>query len=142
MSKSISSFFEEVGAPLVNNRWSWGASRDDGSVVLRVWQNEKVRVDGKHYYQLTHHGLYMDRQDDNGYQERLSHIRDILAGSPCYLVMCLASNPGVIPRKIKSFNTERVFECGELIPYNNEIYIEMVRPIPTVEFVGLYGVAA
>ncbi len=140
---SISSFFAEIGAPFVNNRWSWGAVRDDGAVVLRVWQNEKVRTDDKHYYQLTHHSLYIDRQDDKGYQERLSHIRAILAGSPCYLVMCRASNPDAIPRKIESFNTERVFEGGELmIVEDKEIYIEMVRPIPIVEFVGLHETAA
>lgn len=142
MGKSISSFFEYVGAPLVNTRLSWGAARDDGSVVLRVWQNEKIIVDGKHYYQLTHHGLYEERQNNNGYQERLSHIRDILGGSPCYFIMCKASDPDVIPRTIKDYDDERVFEVGELVKYDNEIYAEMARPVPTIDFIGLEGAAA
>lgn len=143
MKKSISRFFEEVSAPLVNIRWSWGAVKSDGSVVLRVWQHEKFKKDqgGKHYYQLTHNELYKNRQDDNGYQERLAHVRSIMDGSPCFMVMCRAIDPDAIPRKIGSFDVERVFEGGDLTVHGNEIYVEMVRPIPVVEFLG-HGAAA
>lgn len=143
MSMTISRYFEKLGAPLVNNRWSWGAVGDDDSVILRVWQHEKFKNDrdGKHYYQLTHNELYKNRKDDNGYQERLAHVRSIIDGSPCYMVMCRAKDPDVIPRKIGSFDTERVFEGGDLTVCDNEIYIKMVEPIPTREF-GRYGSTA
>ncbi len=36
---SITAMFENLGAPLANSRWSWGGVRQDGAVVLRVWQN-------------------------------------------------------------------------------------------------------
>lgn len=39
---SISSLFTYLGMPLVNQRWSWGASNDK-CVVLRVWQDD-VRI--------------------------------------------------------------------------------------------------
>ena len=39
---SLTQFFDQLGAPLANSRWSWGAQRArDGVVFMRVWQDEK-----------------------------------------------------------------------------------------------------
>ena len=39
MAKPISQFFVELGVPLRNIFWSWGARSDD-IVLLRTWQDE------------------------------------------------------------------------------------------------------
>ena len=45
---SISGLFTLLGAPLANNRWSWGSQRaSDGAVFLRVWQDLKFDKDGR-----------------------------------------------------------------------------------------------
>ena len=107
---SITSLFAYLGMPLANQRWSWGASNAN-CVVLRVWQDERVRGQNAIVIRRELPSL-MDRK---GYKERDSHIQEIEAGKPCYLIMCLAVNPLSEPREIKSFNKDYLFVCGELV---------------------------
>jgi hypothetical protein len=45
---TLSQLFEQLGAPLANVRWSWGAVREsDSAVFLRVWQDECRPIDGR-----------------------------------------------------------------------------------------------
>ncbi len=39
MAKVISQFFRDLGYPLKNIRWSWGARREN-VIVLRTWEDE------------------------------------------------------------------------------------------------------
>lgn len=39
MDKSISRFFTDLGVPLHNDRWSWGAERGN-VIVLRTWADQ------------------------------------------------------------------------------------------------------
>lgn len=39
MKQVISQFFFDLGYPLRNIRWSWGARRDD-AILLRTWEDE------------------------------------------------------------------------------------------------------
>jgi hypothetical protein len=41
---SLSALFARKGAPLHNVRYSWGGVRADGTVILRVWQDETGRI--------------------------------------------------------------------------------------------------
>jgi hypothetical protein len=83
---SISNLFKKLGAPLANVRWSWGGLRPDNAVVLRVWQNETKKRDGKLWAQLTHHQEFFGKEKDLGYQERNRHVALVAAGAPCYLI--------------------------------------------------------
>jgi hypothetical protein len=38
--QKITRFFDDLGAPLTNMQWSWGAVRSDGAVFVRVWEDE------------------------------------------------------------------------------------------------------
>lgn len=129
---SLSGYFERLGAPLANVRWSWGAARDDGSVVLRVWQDGTIRKDGKMLVRLTHLEKYGDdRGNDNlGYVERLQHVDLIRQGARSYLVMCLAKDPSASPREIKSFNNDEVFVGGDLQTIDGEAWVEVVSRVP------------
>jgi len=41
---SIAALFRTLGAPLHNERWSWGASTDD-YVILRAWQDDMRKAE-------------------------------------------------------------------------------------------------
>lgn len=119
---SITALFEKMGAPLANSRWSWGGVRKDGSVVLRVWQNETRRIDGKLHIQLTHHKEFVGREDNLGYQERNRHTEKIRSGSRCYMVMCEPKSTQTVPREIKNFNESEVFVAGDAVEYDGDLW--------------------
>lgn len=123
---SLTDLFKKVNAPLVNQRWSWGSIRPDGSVVLRVWQDRKEKINGKWYMMIAHHERYVENEDNLGYQERLAHIELIKSGAKCYMFMCLAENVNASPRKILSFNEREVFIGGSIIEHDGNTYIELI----------------
>lgn len=119
---SITAMFEKLGAPLANSRWSWGGVRQDGAVVLRVWQNETRRIDGQTHIQLTHHAAFVGREDNLGYQERLQQIAQIRDGAKCYMVMCEPRDTQEVPRVIKAFNERELFCAGELVAQHGDFW--------------------
>ena len=122
---SLTAYFERLGAPLKNSRWSWGAVREaDGAVFLRVWQDQKVRLDGKTYMMVTHHDAYVGNKSSPGYRERLQHVELARDGRPTYMIMCLVDDPEASPRIIKSFNKDDVFVGGELIEHDGDAWLE------------------
>ena len=127
---SVTTFFKSIGAPLANSRWSWGAVRTDGIVILRVWQDGTSRKEGKFLVQVTHLEKYGDGRglDNLGYAERMRHVELIRKGARAYLVMCLAQDPSVheAPREIKSFNSKELFVGGALHAIEGETWIEIV----------------
>lgn len=133
---SITALFEKLGAPLANSRWSWGGMRGDGSVVLRVWQNETRRIDGKFYVQLTHHEVFAGREDNLGYQERNRHVKQTQAGARCYMVMCEAEEPKTDPRKIKRFEKNSVLVAGELIEHEGDLWAPIADRKPASQVWG------
>ncbi|WP_440615259.1 hypothetical protein [Cysteiniphilum sp. 6C5] len=131
---SLSKLFEKIKAPLKNNRWSWGGIRNDGIVCLRIWQDEKEKLDDKRlFFRLTNHQKYIDRQDDLGYKERLKHIELILSGAEVYLIMCKAKDGDAVPRSIESYNKKDLFVGGDIADFDGDKWIEMHRRIPISE---------
>ena len=122
---SLTDLFKKLEAPLANQRWSWGSTRPDGSVVLRVWQDSKEKIDDKLHMMIAHDVKYTDNEENLGYQERLGHIEQIKNGAKCFMVMCLAKDPGASRRAIKSFNQKDIFVGGKIIEYRGNIYIEL-----------------
>ncbi len=127
---SISNLFERVGAPLANIRRSWGAVRKDGAVVLRVWQNETKRINGKTHIRLTHHQAFVGNEGDMGYQERLRHAAQIQAGAQCYMVMCEPRDTNEIPRVIKAFNERELFLAGEIVELAGDLWAPLAAREP------------
>ena len=127
---SLSKLFERMNSPLANNRWSWGAIRSDGTVLLRVWQDETKTIEGKRFVRVTYHEKFTDRQDNLGYQERLGHVDLISKGAQAYLIMCLAKDVNEIPRQIKSYNSKDVFVAGSVCELDGDTWIEIVDRIP------------
>lgn len=131
---SITALFEKLGAPLANSRWSWGGVREDGSVVLRVWQNETKRFDGRTHIQLTHRAVFAGREGNLGYQERNRHVEQIQAGARCYMVMCEPKSTQAVPREIRGFNEREVFVAGDVIEHEGDLWAPIAdrKPVSKV----------
>ncbi|MFZ5483836.1 MAG: hypothetical protein ACOZB0_06350 [Pseudomonadota bacterium] len=129
---SISDLFQRVGAPLANVRWSWGGVRKDGAVMLRVWQNETRRINGRTHIQITHHQAFVGKEGDLGYQERLAHIARIKAGAPCFMVMCEPRSAQEIPRSIKKFNERELFRAGDMVEEDGDYWVPLISREPIV----------
>ena len=130
---SLTNFFKKLEAPLVNSRWSWGAVRQDGSVVLRVYQDRKEKIDGEIYMMVANHVRFSGIEEKLGYQERLAHIEKIKKGAKCLMIMCLAKDVEAFPRSIKSYNQKDIFVGGRVIEYNQNTYIQLVDRYPISE---------
>jgi hypothetical protein len=76
MGKNISDLFQAFGAPLKNNRWSWGAVSTTGDVYLRVWGDEFRRINDKQCARITNHKKRESEEGNErlGWIERLEHI--------------------------------------------------------------------
>ena len=128
-----SEFFKRLGAPLKNTRWSWGALRTGGALVLRVWEDRTREFDGRRFAMLTHHSKYANNQGHPGYKERNRHVEEVHASTCCYMVMCQVKDVAATPRQIRSFDQDNVYLGGTLLECEGDLWIEIVRPIPAAE---------
>lgn len=108
----MADFFESVGAPLKNARWSWGARRPkDGAIFLRAWKDEThTDADGHQWVQIAWHS----GAAGPGWNERQEHIASIVSGARCLIVMCEALDESAVPRKIGTFDHRTVLVGGEI----------------------------
>lgn len=131
---SLSEMFASLGAPLTNQRWSWGAERPNGGALfLRVWQDECAKIDNRRAVRITANTYFAGKPDNLGNTERLKHVGLIRAGRTAYLIMCVAVDPGAEPRKIAHFNDREVFVGGEVFDYEDDVWIELVSRKPITE---------
>ena len=128
-----SEFFKRLDAPLRNIRWSWGARRSDGALVLRIWKDRTKVFDGHPFAMLTHHSKYAQNQSNPGYRERNHHVGEIRDGATCFMVLCQVVDPTASPRQIRCFDQDNVYLGGELIERHGNSWIELVKPIPAAE---------
>jgi hypothetical protein len=124
---SITTLFKRLGAPLANSRWSWGGVKEDGSVVLRVWQDEAKRTSEGTWMRITAHREFANNPNDLGYAERCRHVELIRAGAPCYLVICVACDTKATPRSIKSFDATGLRVGGAISEMGDETWIQLQR---------------
>lgn len=116
LAMSISSLFKRLGAPLANNRWSWGAQRpSDGAVFLRVWQDLKFIDEGGRTHLLLASHSEGDGRTNLGARERVRHIERIRSGAPCFMVMCIAQDVDVEARAIQEFDESDIFVGGNIV---------------------------
>jgi hypothetical protein len=106
--------------------------RADGVVFLRVWQDLIKKINDRRHTLV----LYPVAEGEPlllGYQERSKHLELVKKGANCVLVMCQAEDIHAIPRKVKDFESENVFQRGSLIEIENEWWIEVGRRVPIRE---------
>lgn len=134
-------FFNWINAPLCNSRNSWGAiQKKSNNVILKVWSDEEVRLDGKNLILLLHYKSYIDGLAKVGHRERIEHIERVKRGSSCYLVMCYArlssDASGRERRRISEFSgssRSHLFCSGDLFEIDNNIYVERLGRISSNE---------
>lgn len=112
---SLTEFFElKLNSPMVNNRWSWGAVKPDGSAVyLSVWQDEIRRDDPRDPKSPTWADILWEEKlwnEVNGASmarnERIQHIDLLKSGVPGYVLVKIARDTKAMPREMKEFNSE------------------------------------
>ena len=113
MASNITSLFIECGFPLRNSRWSWGARNNIG-ILLRTW-TDQLSGNGKYVPVLRKQSA--ERLNFTlGYQERVSHLRAMWAGDIAgYLLMVSPEDDSVSPRKIRSFEADKVIAIKSLV---------------------------
>ncbi|WP_076605772.1 MULTISPECIES: hypothetical protein [unclassified Sphingobium] len=130
MSVGLGKHFAFLNAPLRNSRWSWGSERDDGTIVLRVWQDQRHQADGKNYVRLTHHEAYTDDPDNLGHRERVTHVERVKGGATAYAVMCTPKDAMARPREVGSFDRRELILLGELREIGGNIWGEIAGRVP------------
>jgi len=129
---SMSAFFEELGAPLKNKMWSWGAVREsDKTVFLRVWQNDCDRIDdlGKRWFTWV-----IDSTNNSlGGNERRMHVDLIKSGYKAYMIMCQGPEGKDYGDKIADFDRRDLRPGGELIEHDGSIKLETLPRIPVAD---------
>lgn len=112
---SLTEFFKiKLNAPMLNNRWSWGAVRSDQSAVfLSVWQDEIKRDDQRDPNSQTWVDLLWDENvwaEVSGVSmardERVAHLNLIKSGIPAYALVKIVRDPKALPRQMKEFNSD------------------------------------
>lgn len=112
---SITQFFaNELRAPLVNPRWSWGSWHEaTNRVFLRVWAHD--HLDGGQQGRMVR----LLREDwtraSPGYNERLTHIDSIRTGAEAFGVVAIAAPRGSGPIRIQSYESQELVRLGALI---------------------------
>ena len=110
-AKRISQFFEALGFPLLNARWSWGAHGRRG-VLLRAWADD-LDSNGRHVRVLA---PIAERSPSPGLGERIDHLRMLWAGGlPGYAVIAVAVDADSRPRKILSYAEKEVRAIDALL---------------------------
>jgi len=106
MAQPISRFFEGLGFPLRNVRWSWGA-RSGPVILLRTWddhfsfKDKEVVVLQDSWFQVN---------ESFGLDERINQLRSIWSGeATAYTVMARVKDRDAIPREIKDYRDDAVF---------------------------------
>lgn len=112
LMKAISQFFFDLGYPLRNIRWSWGARRGD-AILLRTWDDEyafkerRLRVLD---IQDPH-----ERLDSFGLDERIVHLKALWGGGIAgYIVIATAKDKHARPREIVAYRDDAVFALSQL----------------------------
>ena len=126
---SLSRLFVQLGAPLKNIRWSWGARRArDGVVFLRVWSDHKHRNEHQLYVMVDSHTPTIGRGPGKnlGYEERVRHIEAIRRGADCYMVVCDPDGPHGTQRGVRAFNSETLLVGGGVVDLDGKTYIKVI----------------
>ena len=119
--KSISAFFRSaLGAPLRNDRWSWGAiNPTTEQLFLRVWEDERKVVDGLPCFLIQ---AKTWKNTSAGRPERAHQIELMRNGMQAYGVVCVARDISAPRRTIRSFKTDTLLKFGPVIDKTDSVY--------------------
>lgn len=112
MAKAISQFFADLGFPLRNIRWSWGARNGD-IVLLRTWQDEYAGRERK--VTVLREPAALEVNDSFGLDERIVQLGSLWQGEVTgYTVIVEVKDKSARPREIKDYREDVVFAIKRL----------------------------
>lgn len=112
MAKAISRFFADLGYPLRNIRWSWGARNGD-SLLLRTWDDEYAHKE-RRLAVLDRPELHRP-SESFGLDERIVQLKALWEGGVAgYTVIATVKDKGANPREIKDYRPDAVFALNSL----------------------------
>jgi hypothetical protein len=112
MAKVISQFFSDLGYPLRNMRWSWGA-RNGNSILLRTWNDEYAFKERK--LRVLDIEDADQRFDSFGLDERIVQLKALWDGNVAgYTVIATAKDKNARPREIVAYRDDAVFALSRL----------------------------
>lgn len=112
MAKPISKFFLELGCPLRNVRWSWGAKAGE-VMLLRTWDDEYSFMD-KTVTVLREPDKYL-QSESFGLDERIVHLQALWAGGVAGYTVIANVKKDAHPREIKDYRDDAVFSIKQLL---------------------------
>jgi len=118
--RPITSHFNDLEAPLKNQRWSWGSisSHDTEMVILRVWKDEVKEEDGYSQVLLTSKSKF-EGKNKPGYEERKEHIKIFNQFRKGYVVICEAQDIRARSRAIRSYDPTVLFPIERITQDKN-----------------------
>lgn len=132
MAKPISKFFADLGFPLRNIRWSWGARIGD-VIVLRTWQDEYRARERK--VTVLREPAALDLSESFGLDERIVQLKALWGGEVAgYTVLAEVRDRAERPRHIKDYREDVVFPIKQLeLQPNGSIAAELGDPVAVVK---------
>jgi hypothetical protein len=125
---SLTEFYKtRLNAPMLNNRWSWGAIKSDRSAIyLSVWQDEIKRDDPKDPKSPTWVDVLWSEEGWNevngasmARDERIRHIEDLKSGVPGFALIKVAKDIKIMPRAMKEFNSSYLIQIKNNFRHNS-----------------------
>lgn len=135
MAQPISKFFEGLGLPLRNVRWSWGA-RSGNTLLLRTWSDE---------YSMTSRAVTVLREraryqqsESYGLDERIVQLKALWEGGIAgYTVIANVKDVNAQPREIKDYRDDVVFSIKRLtVGESGALLAEVGDMVPVPAFGG------
>lgn len=130
MAKVISQFFVDLGFPLRNIRWSWGARSGD-AIMLRTWDDELVFKERK--LRVLDLEDADQRSESFGLDERIVQLKALWGGGVAgYTVIATAKDKHARPREIIGFREDVVFALSRLERKSNGDIVAIVGDLVPV----------
>jgi hypothetical protein len=132
---SISRHFSDLGAPLKNIVWSWGAVSEKNEIFLRVWQDQVCNIDGSNFVRLTDYA-YFEGYNSLGFNERQRQIEKLRKGCKGFIIFCVAQSTVAARRRIQSYVKDRIFPTGEIIEIDGDVWVEFTLGVRVKDFLA------
>lgn len=128
MAKPISKFLADLGFPLRNIRWSWGARAGD-AIILRTWQDEYRGRERK--VTVLREPAALELSESFGLDERIVQLKALWgSGIAGYAVLAEVRDRAERPRHIKEYREDVVFPIKRLeLQPNGSIAAELGDPV-------------
>jgi|GEM_PF-6110577 len=132
---SISTLYNDLGAPLRNIRWSWGAvNPHTHSIFLSVWEDERKKLNDQIDTVRVTAYAQLDPRTDLGFRERINQVDEIISGRRAFLIFCRARSIMDRRRSLAIINSTQLFPVISAFKIDHDVYLQYGTPTNISEF--------